>query len=139
MTNEEVVRAACDVIWSQGDYSRVAEFYSEDITADYPMADWGSGLQGVANLASGIREAFPDYREQIDDLIDGGDDIVVKLTIRGTHSRPYLGVPATGKEVEFRDVTICRVLNGKIVKQSGLSDYMTMFTQLGLIEPPQLS
>ena len=28
MTNEEIVRAACDVIWSQGDLSRVGEYYS---------------------------------------------------------------------------------------------------------------
>ncbi len=31
---------------------------------------------------------------------------------------------ATGKPFEIRDVTICTCRNGKIVKHSGLSDYL---------------
>lgn len=49
-TAAEVVREACDVIWSKGQVDRVADFYSEDFKADYPMTDWGEGLDGVACL-----------------------------------------------------------------------------------------
>ncbi len=134
MTNEEVVREACRVIWSEGDLSRVSEFYSEDFTTDYPLTQWGEGLAGLTRLAEAQRNAFPDYREHIDELYDAGRDIIVVLTITGTNLGPMEGLEPTGRKIEFRDVTICRVEDGKIVKQSGLSDYFTVYQQLGLID-----
>ena len=57
----EIVRAACNVIWTQGEVDRVSEFYSEDFRADYPMTDWGTGPAGVAALAGFVRKDIPDY------------------------------------------------------------------------------
>lgn len=136
MTNEQIVRDACRAVWSEGDVSRIGEFYAENFQADYPMADWGSGLEGIRDYVLEVKGGIPDYFERIDKLIDAGDHIIVRLTITGTHTGTFLGVPATGKSLEFRDVTACRVENGKIVEQWGLSDYMTFFMQLGLIELP---
>ncbi len=136
MTNEELVRSACQVIWTDGDVSRIGEFYAENFQANYPMTNWGTGLEGAKNLALEIRAAFPDYRERIDELIAAGDRIIVRLTIQGTHQGDYGALPATGKSVEFTDVTICRIENGRIVEQSGLSDLLTLYVQLGLIELP---
>lgn len=133
MTNEQVVRDACRVIWTEGDMDRVGEFYAEDFVADYPRTDWGSGVQGVRALAEGIRESFPDYREQIDELIVADDLVVVRLTIRGTHNGPLPNLPPTGKAVVINDVTIIRVRDNKIVEQRGLSDHFALYQQLGLI------
>ena len=42
MTNEEIVREACRVIWTEHDLDRIPEFYSEDYTTDYPMTQMGN-------------------------------------------------------------------------------------------------
>jgi steroid delta-isomerase-like uncharacterized protein len=139
MTNEEIFRAACDVVWSQGDVERIDEFYGESFQANYPMTNWGTGLEGIRNLVQELKEGIPDYCERIDELIDAGDRIIVRLTITGTHTGPLSGVPATGKSFEFRDVTVGRIENGKIVEQWGLSDYLTLYIQLGLIELPAVN
>ena len=137
MNNADIVREACHVVWTEGDVSRISEFYAENFTTDYPMTQWGEGLEGIKKLAEAQRTAFPDYRESIEELYDAGGDIIVVLTIRGTNTGPMEGMEPTGKQVEFRDVTICRVEDGKIIKQSGLSDYFTVYKQLGLIELPR--
>ena len=49
---------------------------------------------------------------------------------------PLAGFPATGKAVEFRDMTILRLRDGKIIEQRGLSDLLSVYLQLGLIQPP---
>lgn len=134
MTNEQIVRDACQIIWTDGDLSRIGEFYAEDFQADYPVTNWGSGLKGLEELATLQREAFPDYREQIDDLIDAGDRVVVLLTIKGTHLGALPNLPATGKSMKIRDVSIIQIENGKIVKQSGVSDYFTAYNQLGVFD-----
>jgi len=136
MTNAEVVRKACQIIWTDGDVSRISEFYAGNFQASYPRTDWGQGLEGIRVLAENIRATFPDYSEQIDELIEAGEFVIVRLTLRGTQTGPLEGLPASGKKVEFNDVTICRVEDGKISEQRGLSDHFALFSQLGLIAMP---
>ena len=57
----------------------------------------------------------------------------MKLLIKGTHSGPMNGMAPTGKAVAFCDVTIRKLRDGTIIEQRGLSDYLTMFQQLGVI------
>ena len=124
-----MVREACHVIWTEGQVGRVADFYSEDFTADYPMADWGEGLQGVAALAASVRETLPGYGEEIEELIEAGGEVAVRLKISGTN-------PATGETVSFRDMTFLTIRDGKICFQRGLTDYMSLFVQMGLVDMP---
>ena len=100
------------------------------------LTKWAPGT-GVGWIGhGGIRTAFPDYHERIDELIDAGDRIVVRLTITGTHLGPMPGLEPTGRRVEFRDVSVCEVRAGRIVRQAGLTDYLTLYAQLGLVTPP---
>tara|TARA_B110000003_G_scaffold196461_2_gene195143 strand:- start:1362 stop:1793 length:432 start_codon:yes stop_codon:yes gene_type:complete len=137
-TNEEIVREACHVIWTEGQTDKVADYYAEDFQADYPTTDWGEGLEGVRNLAKEVRIGLPDYREEIKLLLDSGDYIIVELLIHGTHTGPLGNMPPTGKAVSFRDVTILKLRNGKIIEQRGLSDHLSLFQQLGVTAIPQL-
>ena len=125
----DVVREACQVIWSEGRTERVGDFYSPDFVADYPITDWGQGLAGVAALARKVRLDLPGYAEEIEELIEAGDEVVVRLTLSGRN-------PKTGEPVRFRDMTILTVKDGLITRQRGLSDHLSLFLQLGLVELP---
>ena len=126
----EIVREACQVIWSDGDISRVGEFYADDFEADYPMTDWGEGLAGVAALARQVRVDLPGYAEHIEELIEADGEVVVRLTITGRN-------PRTDEPVSFRDVTMLTVQSGKITRQRGLTDYLSLYLQLGVVELPK--
>ena len=128
--SEDIVREAMRVIWTEGDISRVGEFYAEDFKADYPFPDWGEVLEGVCALASKVREDLPGYREDIEELLIAGKEVIVVLKISGFH-------PTTNKELSFRDVTIITLENNKIVSQRGLSDLFSLYLKLGLIQMPQ--
>jgi predicted ester cyclase len=128
--SEDIVREAMQVIWTEGDISRVGEFYSENFKADYPFPDWGEGLEGVSTLASKIREDLPGYREDIEELLIADEEVIVVLKISGFH-------PTTNEEVSFRDITILTLENEKIISQRGLSDLFSLYLKLGLIQMPQ--
>ena len=91
-SNAEIVREALNVVWTQGNAERVADYYAEDFVADYPKTDWGTGLDGVRALVENVRVGLPDYNESIETLVDGGDYIAVELLIRGTHTGSLNGL-----------------------------------------------
>ena len=128
--SEDIVREAMQVIWTEGDISRVGEFYAENFKADYPFPDWGEGLEGVSALASKVREDLPGYREDIEELLIADEEVIVVLKISGFH-------PTTNDEVSFRDITILTLENEKIISQRGLSDLFSLYLKLGLIQMPQ--
>ena len=127
--NEEVVRNAMQAIWNECDTSRVNEFYSDDFEADYPHTNWGSGLDGICALATQVHKDLPNYKEYIEELIDAGDKIVVTLSISGCH-------PSNGEKISFRDVTILTLKNGKIIRQRGVGDLLSLYLKLGMIDFP---
>tara|TARA_B100001094_G_scaffold71199_1_gene67560 strand:+ start:37 stop:690 length:654 start_codon:yes stop_codon:yes gene_type:complete len=128
--SEDIVREAMQVVWTDGDISRVSEFYAESFKADYPFPDWGEGLEGVSALASKVRVDLPGYREDIEELLIADEEVIVVLKISGFH-------PTTNEEVSFRDITILTLENGKIISQRGLSDLFSLYLKLGLIQIPQ--
>jgi predicted ester cyclase len=128
--SEDIVREAMQVVWTDGDISRVSEFYAENFKADYPFPDWGEGLEGVSALASKVRVDLPGYREDIEELLIADEEVIVVLKISGFH-------PTTNEEVSFRDVTILTLENEKIISQRGLSDLFSLYLKLGLIQMPQ--
>ena len=128
--SEDIVREAMQVIWTDGDISRVGEFYADNFKADYPFPDWGEGLKGLSELALKVREDLPGYREDIEELLISGNEIIVVLQISGYH-------PSTNEKIDFRDVTILTLENEKIIKQRGLTDLFSLYLKLGLIELPQ--
>ena len=128
--SEDIVREAMQVVWTDGDISRVSEFYAENFKADYPFPDWGEGLEGVSALASKVRVDLPGYREDIEELLIADEEVIVVLKISGFH-------PTTNEEVSFRDITILTLENEKIICQRGLSDLFSLYLKLGLIQMPQ--
>ena len=128
--SEDIVREAMQVIWTDGDISRVGEFYADNFKADYPFPDWGEGLKGLSALALKVREDLPGYREDIEELLISGNEVIVVLQISGYH-------PSTNEKIDFRDVTILTLENEKIIKQRGLTDLFSLYLKLGLIELPQ--
>ena len=136
--NAEIVREACKVVWTEGRADRVADFYAEEFKADYPHTRWGEGLDGVRKLVGDVRAGIPDYGEEIKLLIESGEYVVVELEIRGTHTVDQPGIPATGSPVSFRDVTILRLRDGKIIEQRGLTDTLSALQQMGVTKMPRV-
>jgi predicted ester cyclase len=51
----------------------------------------------------------------------------------GTHQGELLGVPASGKSVEFESIDIIRLEDGKVAEHWGVTDTMTLMQQIGAI------
>lgn len=68
-------------------------------------------------------------RVEIDDLIVGGDTVVLRFTLRGTDRGGYAGRPPTGRAVEEWGVNVMRFENDRVVSEFMGAD------KLGLPDP----
>ncbi len=79
--------------------------------------------------------AFPDIKATVEDMIAEGDKVVARWTMRGTHEGTVRDIPATGRQVTVKGVTIKRVASGKVVEEWALIDMLGLMQQIGAIPP----
>jgi steroid delta-isomerase-like uncharacterized protein len=81
--------------------------------------------------------AFPDQQLTIEDEIAEADTVVTRWTFTGTHQGPLMGVPATGKRVALKGISVDRVRDGKVIEHRAQMDMVGLMQQLGMMPPPQ--
>jgi steroid delta-isomerase-like uncharacterized protein len=134
--NEALVRAFYEP-FNTGDTSVYDTILAED-WADHPLAPGQQpGRAGFGPVVAGFRMVFPDLTITNDDVLVAGDKAAVRSTGRGTQQGELLGIPPTGKQVEFMAIDIHRIENGLIVESWHIEDYLSLISQLGAtIAPP---
>ena len=89
----------------------------------------------VGRLFAEFRTAFPDWQEEIVQLVVEGDAVTGRFRCSGTHRGEFLGEAPTGKRMNVEEVFFVRVKDGKFVDFWGLEDSLGRLRQLGLIPP----
>ncbi len=77
--------------------------------------------------------AFPDWREEIVELVAAGNTVAGRFRCSGTHLGEFLGEAPTGKRMHVEEVFFLRVEEGKFVDFWGLEDSLNRMRQLGLL------
>jgi predicted ester cyclase len=87
----------------------------------------------VKRLFAEFRSAFPDWREEIVELVAEGSTVAGHFKCSGTHRGKFLGAAPTGKRMEVDEVFFFRVDNNKFVDFWALEDSLSRMRQLGLV------
>jgi predicted ester cyclase len=120
--NKAMLRRLVEAI-NRGDMNVVDELFAPELAEQ--------AKQGFTEFHS----AFPDWREEIVDLIAEEDRVVGRFKCSGTHRGEMMGMPPTGRHMEVDEIYFLRVENGKFVEFWGLEDNLTRMRQLGLLPP----
>ncbi len=129
-TTIELVRAALDA-FNAGDADECMALAAPDLImnlAELPEAR--RGLQVWRQGFEMMKHGFPDLQAHIEDIIAAGDKVAVRLRFRGTHSGEFLGIPATGRAIEYISHEFYRVADGLIAEEWICSDMASLLRQL---------
>ena len=136
MSNKDDRRAriqhAWDAAWDRGEVDALDELLS----ADYRRIGSAGARQDLTDFKASIiaaRSAFPDLVTTIDEVVVDGDRAAVRWHSTGTHEHPYLGVPATKRQVSVSGATFSRFENDRIVEEFVTWDPRALLTALGII------
>ena len=129
-TNETLFREIIDEAFNQGRY----EVLARNVSSDFSEHQFGlhatlDGMQGDIEI---LRRAFPDFRLEIDDLVEEGEVLWARMTARGTNSGGFMG-PPNGKTFRITVFDQVRFESGKMVEHWGSPDRFALLAQLGLL------
>ena len=86
----------------------------------------------VAPSEYGLKLTQPDdvNAEKVVDIIADDDRVVTRYISTGTHEGEFQGIAPTGRVTTISEVSIHRLLDGKIVEQWGFPDGLSHAQQL---------
>lgn len=91
-----------------------------------------AGDEALRQHIADAEAAFPRYVLFVEDLIAEHDKAVVRFRLRATHEGDFMGIPATGRQVDVPGIIIYRVADQQIVEHWMQIDSMALMQQLGV-------
>jgi len=130
-----VMQHMFDEGFATGDGAIVDEVCSPDLV-EHQFGLAGHGPDAIAHVKAAIADvhrAIPDIAFTIEDAVESGDTIWVRVHAKGTATGPFFG-PPSGRRVDFTVVDIARIVDGRIVEHWGVPDRFAVLAQTGLLD-----
>ncbi len=117
-------------VWSKGNFDSISSIYTEDYVGHFPGGQTVNGRDGLRKAVQSHRASFPNWDEQVLEIIVDGNHAATRYRSRGTHEGEFLGIPATGNEIDVLEASIYRMVDGKIAEQWAFPDIASVQQQL---------
>jgi steroid delta-isomerase-like uncharacterized protein len=135
--NKKVFERVVEEAYNKGNVDVLDEIFAPNFI-EHQAGIVPPTAEGVKRSIAYLRGAFPDMKLTIEEIIASGDKTWARITGRGTHQGPFMGLPPTGKSFVVTVMDVCRFENGQIVEHWGVADQLAVMAQLGALpRPPQ--
>ncbi len=109
------------------------DYFDKDVAALATSGGDIIGLENFKNYYNNYLTGFSDAEFTIVDIFGQDDKMVKHWNFKGTHDGDFFGVPATGKSVDISGTTLIKMKDGKIAAEQDYMDFLSFYTQLGLL------
>jgi predicted ester cyclase len=132
------VRRYAEEIWGQGNLNAIDEVFSPNFVRHGPEIEGGDirGREGVKQLVTMYRTAFPDLKVPIEAQFGSGDTAVTRWRALGTNQGPMLGLDPTGKPVNIGGTWIHNFQGSQIAEEWVTYDTFAILRQMGIFSLP---
>ena len=137
--NKAVIRRLVKELWNEGNAAVFDEVFAPNFVDHTAPPGSSPDREGLKQLVTVFGAAFSNTSTTVDQLIAEGDKVAWRWTFRGTHTGPFMGIPATGKVITLTGITIDRVVGDQIVERWNQADFAGMMQQLSVTPAPQAS
>lgn len=128
--NKGVVRKLHEEVWSKGNVALIPELYHSNLVYHLLSDSSSRSYSEITEEVLSHRKAFPDWREDLTQLIAEGDMVVSRFRTHGTHLGKFWDIDSTGIKLNMQEVVIFRLREGKIAEQWSYPDLYGMRKRL---------
>ena len=133
MDHAASTRQAFDQL-NEGKLDGFMDMLADDFVEHQVLGEFPPRKAGVRQFFEAFFAAFPDLRNDLQDVITSGDKVVARVRVTGTNQGEFMGMPATGKSIDLEAIDIVRFGDdGKAVEHWGAMDGIEMMQQLGAV------
>lgn len=131
--NVQLMRRWFQEVWNEGRIQTIHDLFSPEGIARGQESAEGElrGPQEFEGFVRKIRGAFSDIQLTVEDVFAVGDKGVLRWSGVMKHTGDALGVPASGRTVRLRGISVVRFAGGKIVEGWDNWDQLGMLQQIG--------
>jgi predicted ester cyclase len=116
------IHAANSALIADGNLDAIGEFFTADYVAHVTDHDMEGGPGWIRNFLGMLQRGFPDLQVEVEILVEGKDRVAWQRTLRGTHQGDFMGFPATGRSIVWRDMATSRFRGGLIAEDWVITD-----------------
>jgi len=132
--NKAVVERMFDEIINQGRLELVDELFDPGFTSETQQGTLDR--DGFREFVRSWRAAFPDVHTEVGDLIAEDDRVAWSVRATGTHGGDFMGIPATGRRVDFGSLNVAEFRDGRGYRHKVVMDLPALLAQLGVQTSP---
>jgi steroid delta-isomerase-like uncharacterized protein len=128
--NITAARRWTDEVWTNQQLDVLDEIADPAILhhgAAFPDAH---GVQAVKDAVKRQLEAFPDFKGTVEGAFADGDLVVVRWSATGTNEGSFIGVPPSGKPVNFTGINVYRFACGHIIESWSEMNALAVLRQI---------
>ena len=129
-----VMRRIFEEGFATGDTAVVDELCAADLV-EHQFGLAGVGGDAIQHVKDAIRDVHamaPDMSFTIEDSVERGDTIWVRVRAQGTATGPFFG-PPSGRPIDITVIDIARIVDGRIVEHWGVPDRFALLAQTGVL------
>ncbi len=129
--NETVIRRFYDELWNEWRLDLTDEIVSATIRFRGSLGTTLTGRDEFKGYVETVRGAFPNWHNQVDEIISTGDRVVTRMTWTGTHRGKLGDVEPTGASVEYVGAAFFRLADGLVGEAWVVGDTQELWRALG--------
>jgi len=126
--NRNTVLRFFNEVMADGSLEVLDELAVDDYEDHVALPGQGPGRAGLKQRVAIIRAAF-EPRQELHHVIVDGDRVAVRWTLRGIHAGPFIGIPATGRPVEFAGIDLYAMRDGRMAAHWNVVDLWAFYRQ----------
>ncbi len=135
--NKELVREFFEKVLGEGRVDLMPDYMTEGYRMRIEGEPGTLDLAQHTEFVAMFRQAFPDWEEDIVEMIAEDDTVVTRVHGTGTHLGEYRGIPATGRRITVASINLDRIVDGRIAERWLLLDMLGAMLQLGMQVQPE--
>lgn len=135
MTTPQDRLAAAHASWNAGDLDGYLELYDDAIRL-HGYAPEPMGKAEVRGFYEAIFAAFGSPQLDFHEVLWDGDACTIRFTMTGRHVGEFMGVPATGNDIDLPGITILRFDGDRTIERFSQAEMLGLMVQMGAIPAP---
>ena len=120
--------------WKNRDLEALTLDHTEDCVLESPLAGTVTGRAAIENVYRGFLVSFPDFNLENPDLIVEDSRVAQMVTMSGTNTGGFMGLPPTGKRFNLPVVVIFTFRDGMIAHERLIYDFTGFLMEIGVLK-----